>query len=264
MIKLLYKPVDLIAGMIGGLLAGLIFKQAWKLTGRGNAPGPPTSGGAGERSCWPRRCRARSSRWSRRRSTEAPPRGRAGSPGSGRAMKASSPRSRPDQRQAKPCQIRARTREAQRSPGSHQEQREWRRVGCSGQIGSTVTPSAWAARVRKSPRSPDRTVPRGSATAMTSASAADPVRAVARSQAARRASLTGTLSTTSQVRRKRCCAASRDPSPVRHSARTIEGTTGGHNSSPREAAIRAAARPDRSARRVTAPEYRTSITTARC
>ena len=26
MIKLLFKPVDLIAGMVGGLLAGLIFK----------------------------------------------------------------------------------------------------------------------------------------------------------------------------------------------------------------------------------------------
>jgi hypothetical protein len=26
MIKLLYKPVDLIAGMVGGLFAGLIFK----------------------------------------------------------------------------------------------------------------------------------------------------------------------------------------------------------------------------------------------
>ena len=31
MIKLLYKPVDLIAGMAGGLLAGLIFKRVWKL-----------------------------------------------------------------------------------------------------------------------------------------------------------------------------------------------------------------------------------------
>jgi hypothetical protein len=27
MIKLLYKPVGLIAGMVGGLLAGLIFKK---------------------------------------------------------------------------------------------------------------------------------------------------------------------------------------------------------------------------------------------
>ncbi len=40
MTKLLYKPVDLIAGMAGGLLAGLIFKRAWKLTGRGDAPEP--------------------------------------------------------------------------------------------------------------------------------------------------------------------------------------------------------------------------------
>ena len=40
MIKLLYKPVDLIAGMVGGLLAGLIFKRVWKLIGRGDAPRP--------------------------------------------------------------------------------------------------------------------------------------------------------------------------------------------------------------------------------
>ncbi len=31
MIKLLYKPVGLIAGMVSGVLAGAIFKQIWKL-----------------------------------------------------------------------------------------------------------------------------------------------------------------------------------------------------------------------------------------
>ena len=40
MIKLLYKPVDLIASMVGGLLAGLIFKSVWKLIGQGDAPKP--------------------------------------------------------------------------------------------------------------------------------------------------------------------------------------------------------------------------------
>jgi hypothetical protein len=40
MIKLLFKPVDLIAGMVGGLLAGLIFKMVWKIIGRGDAPKP--------------------------------------------------------------------------------------------------------------------------------------------------------------------------------------------------------------------------------
>jgi hypothetical protein len=40
MFKLLYKPVDLIAGMVSGLLAGLIFKRAWKLVGREDAPKP--------------------------------------------------------------------------------------------------------------------------------------------------------------------------------------------------------------------------------
>ena len=38
LIKLLFKPVDQIAGMVGGLLAGLIFKKVWKLIGRGGAP----------------------------------------------------------------------------------------------------------------------------------------------------------------------------------------------------------------------------------
>jgi len=63
------------------------------------------------------------------------------------------------------------------------------------------------------------------------------------------------------ARRKRCCAASRDPSPVRHSTSTTDGTTGGHRPSRRNAAISAAARPERSARPVTAPESNTSIST---
>src|SRR5689334_16457511 len=122
-----------------------------------------------------------------------------------------------------------------------------------------VTFDAYRARARRSAKSPVRTVPPGSAAAVTSASTADPVRALARSQAARRASGTGTLSATSHVRRKRLCAASRGPSPVRHSINTIEGTTGGHKPSARNAAISAAARAERSAKRVTAPESRTSI-----
>ena len=78
MIKLLYKPVDLIAGMVAGLLAGLIFKRVWKLIGRGDAPKPTD-----ERRGWGEillaaSCMARSSRWSRPPSTAAPPRGRAG------------------------------------------------------------------------------------------------------------------------------------------------------------------------------------------
>ena len=39
MIKL-FKPMDHIAGMVGGLLAGLIFKRVWKLIGQGDAPKP--------------------------------------------------------------------------------------------------------------------------------------------------------------------------------------------------------------------------------
>ena len=48
MIKLLYKPVDLIAGMVSGLLAGLIFKRVWKLTGRKTHLSLPMSSGLGE------------------------------------------------------------------------------------------------------------------------------------------------------------------------------------------------------------------------
>jgi predicted metal-dependent enzyme (double-stranded beta helix superfamily) len=34
MIKLLYKPVGLLTGVLGGLLAGAVFKQVWKLAAR--------------------------------------------------------------------------------------------------------------------------------------------------------------------------------------------------------------------------------------
>ena len=41
MFKLLYKPVAIVAGIVGGVLSGLIFKQVWKVTGRGSdAPEP--------------------------------------------------------------------------------------------------------------------------------------------------------------------------------------------------------------------------------
>ena len=42
MIKLLYRSVNLIASMLGGLLAGLIFKGAWKIIGRGDEAPKPT------------------------------------------------------------------------------------------------------------------------------------------------------------------------------------------------------------------------------
>jgi Protein of unknown function (DUF4235) len=39
MIKLIYKPVGMAAGILGGFLAGLIFKQIWKLAaGEEEAP----------------------------------------------------------------------------------------------------------------------------------------------------------------------------------------------------------------------------------
>jgi hypothetical protein len=39
MVKLLYKPVGLLFGVLGGMLAGAIFKKIWKLTaGEDEAP----------------------------------------------------------------------------------------------------------------------------------------------------------------------------------------------------------------------------------
>ena len=35
MLKLLYKPVAIVAGIVGGVLSGLIFKRVWKVVGRG-------------------------------------------------------------------------------------------------------------------------------------------------------------------------------------------------------------------------------------
>ncbi len=34
MIKLLYKPVSMLVSVLGGMLAGAIFKQVWKLAAR--------------------------------------------------------------------------------------------------------------------------------------------------------------------------------------------------------------------------------------
>jgi hypothetical protein len=36
MIKPLYKPVSMLASTLGGILAGAIFKKAWKIIGREN------------------------------------------------------------------------------------------------------------------------------------------------------------------------------------------------------------------------------------
>src|SRR5689334_10974079 len=41
MLKLLYKPVAIVAGIIGGVLSGLIFKRVWKVAGRGTGPPAP-------------------------------------------------------------------------------------------------------------------------------------------------------------------------------------------------------------------------------
>jgi hypothetical protein len=88
------------------------------------------------------------------------------------------------------------------------------------------TSAAWAASARRSPMSPVRTDPLGSAIATTRASTADPRCAAVRSMPARRARCSGTSSTTSQVFRNLFVAASCCGRPLRHSTRTTVGTTG--------------------------------------
>ena len=44
MLKLLYKPVAIVAAIVGGVLSGLIFKWVWKVVGRGSdVPAPMDS-----------------------------------------------------------------------------------------------------------------------------------------------------------------------------------------------------------------------------
>jgi Protein of unknown function (DUF4235) len=39
--KVLYRPVGLVSSVIGGLLAGVIFKQVWRRATPGEKPDPP-------------------------------------------------------------------------------------------------------------------------------------------------------------------------------------------------------------------------------
>jgi hypothetical protein len=39
--KILYRPVGLISSVLGGLLAGVIFRQVWQRAAPGDKPDPP-------------------------------------------------------------------------------------------------------------------------------------------------------------------------------------------------------------------------------
>jgi hypothetical protein len=39
--KILYRPVGLVSSVLGGLIAGIIFKQVWRRAAPGNKPDPP-------------------------------------------------------------------------------------------------------------------------------------------------------------------------------------------------------------------------------
>jgi uncharacterized protein DUF4235 len=41
--KILYRPVGLVSSIIGGLVAGAIFKQVWRRAAPGEKPDPPTA-----------------------------------------------------------------------------------------------------------------------------------------------------------------------------------------------------------------------------
>jgi Protein of unknown function (DUF4235) len=49
MIKLLYKPVGMLVSVLGGLLAGAIFKKVWKLAAREDEAPKATDAGRGWR-----------------------------------------------------------------------------------------------------------------------------------------------------------------------------------------------------------------------
>jgi len=46
-LKILYKPISIIASVLGGVLAGAIFKRVWKMAGRED--GAPEATDAGRR-----------------------------------------------------------------------------------------------------------------------------------------------------------------------------------------------------------------------
>ena len=103
MFKLLYKPVAIVAGIVGGVLSGLIFKNLWKVVGRGSDPPAPLDSERG----WGEVLLAsvlqgRYSRWSRPLSTAAPPSGRARKPGSGQTVRSIIPASHPTITKLKP------------------------------------------------------------------------------------------------------------------------------------------------------------------
>ena len=53
MLKLLYMPVAIVAGIVGGVLSGLIFKRVWKVVGQGSdAPAPMDSERGWGEICW--------------------------------------------------------------------------------------------------------------------------------------------------------------------------------------------------------------------
>ena len=139
MLKLLYKPVAIVAGIVSGLLSGLIFKRVWKIVGRGSdAPAPMDSERGWGRSCWPQACMARYTRWSRRPSTAAPPSGRARKPESGQAVPFSNLTSRLTTAGLKPPSMRP----SDRAEAGHRQRGHERPVTGSMNTGSGMTPEA--------------------------------------------------------------------------------------------------------------------------
>jgi hypothetical protein len=47
LLKLLYRPLGIVVGVLGGILAGALFKRAWKLTAQEGEPPKATDEGRG-------------------------------------------------------------------------------------------------------------------------------------------------------------------------------------------------------------------------
>jgi Protein of unknown function (DUF4235) len=68
-LMLMYKPIGMIGGVVGGLLASMAFARIWRaIAGKGKAPEATDKSKAGPTSCLRLHCTASFSAWSKRSS----------------------------------------------------------------------------------------------------------------------------------------------------------------------------------------------------
>jgi len=73
-LKILYKPIGILVSVLGGVVAGVLFKRIWKLAAHEDEAPDATDAQRGWVRCWsPRPCTALFLPWSRRQRTGVPP-----------------------------------------------------------------------------------------------------------------------------------------------------------------------------------------------